>query len=137
MEKDSQGRLTAREGRKFAWTLAGALLVLALIALWRDRATLSQSLFVIAGLFALSGLLIPTRLGPVERAWMRLGKMLSAVTTPIFLGIVYFLIFTPVGLIRRAFGKNSVARDPNAPNYWVVRDSVDVEQARRSMERQF
>ena len=40
-------------------------------------------------------------LGPVERAWMGLAGIISKVTTPIFMSVVYFVVLTPVGLLRR------------------------------------
>jgi hypothetical protein len=37
---------------------------------------------------------------------MKLAHALSKVTTPIFMGIVYFVVLTPIGFIRRSFGGN-------------------------------
>ncbi|HEU4749107.1 MAG TPA: hypothetical protein VFS56_11440, partial [Gemmatimonadaceae bacterium] len=47
-------------------------------------------------------LLIPGRLGPVRRAWMRLGEGIGRITTPVILAIVYYAVVTPVALVRRA-----------------------------------
>ena len=59
-----------------------------------------------AGSCLLGGLLVPGKLGPVYRAWMGLAHVISKVTTPIFMGVVYFLVITPIAVLRRTFGGN-------------------------------
>ncbi len=129
--------MTHREGRRFAFTLAAAFTVIALLAGWRERELLSRGAWLVASLLLAAGILIPTRLGPLERAWMKFGFLLSKITSPVFLGLVYFVVFTPAGLIRRGLGKNAVAHRLVAGSYWKTRAAVDPEIRRRSMERQF
>ena len=93
-------------------------------------ATLSAAL-------ALAGALIPSRLGPLERAWMELAHAISKVTTPIFLAIVYFLVLTPAGLIRRNLGKNPLIRTAQNGSFWIERDRTTADERRRRLERQF
>ena len=52
-------------------------------------------------------------LGPVERAWMGLAHAISKVTTPIVMGVMYLLVLTPVGLLRRRFGGNPLVHAPS------------------------
>jgi hypothetical protein len=89
----------------------------------------------LAGVLILAGLLIPTHLGPVERAWMALAHAISRVTTPVVMAVMYFVVLTPVGLLRRAFGGNSLRHAESASGFWKERPAG----ARRSasMERQF
>ena len=56
------------------------------------------------------GLVAPDSLRPVYRVWMRFGLMLSRVTTPLIMGLVFYLVVTPFGLVRRVFGKDPMAR---------------------------
>ncbi len=56
------------------------------------------------------GLVAPTSLRPVYRAWMRFGLLLSKITTPIIMGLVFYLVITPFGLVRRLFAKDAMAR---------------------------
>ena len=128
---------TSSRGRRFALTLGFAFAVLSLIAFWRDRRTTSQAFGVLAAMMFLGGLLIPEKLGPVERVWMSLAHAISRVTTPIFMGIVYFVILTPVGIVRRIAGANSLVHQAANGSYWIRRPESDVEKARRQMERQF
>jgi len=137
MEKTDSAGLTAAEGRKFAFTLAAAFAVFGGIAQWRGRERAAIVFAVLAGLFLLAGLIAPSRLGPVERAWMGLAKAISRVTTPLFMGIVYFVVLTPTGWLRRALTKRTLSPSRSAKTFWVDRKPMDPEAARRRMERQF
>src|SRR6266567_1724756 len=137
MEKADSARLTASEGRRFAWTLAGAFAVLSGIAWWRGREHAASVFAAIAAIFLLAGLIAPTRLGPVERAWMAVAHAISRVTTPLFMGIVYFVVLTPIGLVRRAATKHTLSPSRSAKTFWIDRKKIDSDAARSRMERQF
>lgn len=62
----------------------------------------------VAAVFVLGALLVPRWLAPVHGLWLRIGHALGWLNTRLILGLVFFLIFVPVGLARRAF------RDPLA-----------------------
>ena len=66
--------------------------------------------WVIAGVLAAMGLVIPMALRPIYKVWMRFGLLMSKVMTPLVLSIVFYIVITPVGLIRRALRKDSLAR---------------------------
>jgi hypothetical protein len=137
MEKTDSSGLTAAEGRRFAFTLAAAFAVLGGIAQWRGRERVAIVFAVLAGLFLIAGLVAPSRLGPVERAWMGLAKAISRVTTPLFMGIIYFIVLTPTGLLRRALAKKTLSPARSSKTFWVDRKPAEPEAARRRMERQF
>ncbi|MCZ6802464.1 MAG: SxtJ family membrane protein [Proteobacteria bacterium] len=52
------------------------------------------------------GLIAPGSLDPLYRYWMRFGLLLNRITTPLILGIIFYFIFSPFGLIMRLFGQN-------------------------------
>lgn len=66
--------------------------------------------WVLLGLLAAWGVIAPLTLRPVYRAWMTFGLLMSRVTTPLVLGLVFYLVFTPVALARRLAGKDSMTR---------------------------
>lgn len=113
-------RLTPAEGRKFAFTVGGAFLALAAFTWWRDKTTLSTVLGSLGGVLAVLGLVIPGQLGPLFKAWMGLAHAISKVTTPIFMGVVYFLVLAPIALLMRGLGKNPLAA-PAGGTYWRTR----------------
>jgi Saxitoxin biosynthesis operon protein SxtJ len=92
-------------------------------------------LLVLGGVLVAGGLLVPGSLGPVYRSWMRLALMISKVTTPIIMGIVYLLVLTPTGLLLRLFGHRPLTRDRSARSYWIPRSAPNG--GRSDLRRQF
>lgn len=135
MARPVPARLSAAAGRRFAFTVGAAMLVLGGIAAWRGRHPAAAWILGAAGtLLIVAGLVAPTRLGPVERAWYALAAGISKITTPIIMGALYFLILTPAGVIARVFGHNPLRRSRAGSSAWVRRP----EGARRGdLERQF
>ncbi len=134
METGIPARLTPAEGRRFAFVVGAAFLVLGTVSRWRGHQVVPSVLWTVGGALVLSGVLIPGLLGPVYRGWMRFALALSRVTTPIFMGLIYFVLFTPVGVVRRLMGKNALVR-PKGDTFWVDRSPG---QGRRSdLQRQF
>ena len=127
-------RLTAAQGRRFGLTVGIAFLVFAGIAWWRGHPTTTTVLATLGGSLSLAGLVIPTYLGPVERGWMKLAHVISKVTTPIVMGLMYLLVLTPVGLLRRAFGGNPMVHPPEGSGYWKPRPAG---QRAGNLQRQF
>ena len=125
-------RLTASEGRRFGLTVGGAFLALGLIAWWRGRTNLAAVLAVGGSLLVLAALIVPTRLGPIERAWMAFAHRLSRFTTPIVMAIMYFGIITPLGILRRLFAHNPIVQRETTTGFWKTRD-----RRRSRLERQF
>lgn len=128
-------RLTAAEGRKFGLTVGLAFAAIGGVLQWRDKPTAAMVLLALGGALVLAGLLVPTSLGPVERAWMGLAHRISKVTTPIVMGVLYFLVMTPAGVLRRRMGSPFTA--PRAPgaSRWEPHPIPAPTAAR--MERQF
>ena len=79
----------------------------------------------------------PKLLKPLNRLWFLVGMALHHVVTPLVMGLLFFVTVTPIGLIRRAMGKDSLGlrRDDAAASYWVVRQPTGP--APGSMRRQF
>jgi hypothetical protein len=128
-------RLTREEGRKFGLTVGAAFLALSGLLWWRGRHSAALVCLALGSVLVLAGLVVPVRLGPAYRAWMGFALLLSRVTTPVFLGIVYFLILTPTGGIMRLLGKNSIRRPLSDGSFWVQRPGG--EGRRGTMEHQF
>jgi Saxitoxin biosynthesis operon protein SxtJ len=114
-------RLTPAEGRKFGLLVGGAFLVLGIILWWRGHPTgASVTLVLGTGLMA-AGLVIPTRLGSVYRGWMALALVISKVTTPLFMGLMFFVVLTPAGCLARLVGHRPLSRQRGGTTYWQNR----------------
>jgi hypothetical protein len=124
---------TPAEGRKFGVTVGLAFLALATFLWWKESAGIAWKIFGSLGtILMLAGLLLPAQLGPVYRGWMKFALLLSKVTTPIIMGIIYFGLFLVTGIIRRRIGSNQMVRTEQGGSFWVVRDHT-----RANLERQF
>lgn len=129
--------MTRDEGRRFGAEMAVGFAVIAALVWWRGHERAAAILGAVAAVAALAALVVPGRLGPVRSGWMALGHAIGRVMSPLFFGIIYFVILTPIGLARRTFGRSPLARDPAATSYWMQRAVRSPEQARRAMERYF
>ncbi len=86
-----------------------------------------------AGYGLVSALVWPPLILPLF--WLLHG--IGWVNTRILLGIIFYLLFTPLGLLMRLFGKDMLNRklDPNASTYWI--DKPQVPMRPEDYERQF
>lgn len=135
MERRVRAGLSAHEGRRFGLTVGTAFLVLAAVTWWRGHMTVTWAFVGLGGLLIAGGLIVPGLMGPVHRAWMGMAHAISKVTTPIFMGIVYFLVLMPVGLVMRGLGRDPLSHPEDDGGYWATRDGGTPEA--RTMERQF
>ncbi len=127
--------------RRFGFTLGPALVGMGALLWWRASHRLAHSLslaIVLAG----AGLLVcaivaPRVLRPIERGWMALGHIMGRLTTPVIFSVLWWVVFVPIGIVRRTLSRSPLARRADAPTYWVPRVPVAPELARAAMERQF
>ena len=64
---------------------------------------------------------------------MRLGALLGIIVSPIVMGVVYFGIITPIGLIMKLFRKDLInLRKNNSKTYWIEKKDI-----KSSMKNQF
>ena len=134
MEANDTRGLTPSEGRRFAFSVGGAFLALAVLFLWRGRDVLLGAAGLAAVLLFAAGLLVPTRLGPIQRGWGKLALALSRVMNPVVMGVIYYVVITPTGVLRRLLGGNALQRPLAGGSFWVPRQDGG---ARRDMQRQF
>jgi hypothetical protein len=67
--------------------------------------------WIVFGVLGAWGLIAPMTLKPVYHGWMRIGLVLNKVMTPLIMGICFFLVVTPVALLKKIGGKDAMARD--------------------------
>jgi hypothetical protein len=104
--------------------------------IWNHKPTQIFFLSIGAILF-LAGLLFPTILRPLNKAWMTLAILLGWVMTRVILVFLFYLVITPIGLIARIFGKHflDLKIDKSRISYWEKRKNVPAAPA--DYERQF
>lgn len=112
--------MTRADSRKFSWQVGAALVLIGAVGAWQDR-TWGANVIVAGVVLAAVGSAIPQLLVPMWRVWQLLGRVLGKVVSPVVLALLYIGVVTPMGLLRRTFGRSPLTRDPNAASYWVVR----------------
>jgi hypothetical protein len=89
-------------GLFFPWLLERPMALWPLQPLWP---------WVIFGVLGGLGLIVPMALNPIYKIWMRFGLIMSKIMTPLIMGIIFYIVITPVGLFRKIFAKDSLARN--------------------------
>jgi len=81
---------------------------------------------IVSIIFLILGLLNSKILTPFNKLWMRLGTLLGIIVSPIVMGVVYFGIITPIGLIMKLFGKDvlNLKLDKNKKTYWTLKKKI-------------
>ena len=88
---------------------------------------------IISIVFLILGLLNSKILTPFNKAWFKFGIFLGNFISPVVMGVVYFFVVTPTGLIMRLFKKDLINLKKNNKNtYWI-----DKKQTKSSMKNQF
>ena len=88
---------------------------------------------VISLIFLTLGILNSKILTPFNKVWFRFGIFLGNFISPIIMGIVFFLVVTPTGLIMKLFKKDLInLRKNNSSTYWIEKKDI-----KSSMKNQF
>jgi len=109
-----------RAEREFGLIVGGMLLLLASWWIYRGKFhSISQIIFPIGALLLTLGIIFPRALAYPNRAWMALAEVLSFISTRIILAFVYFVVITPIGVVKRLFGWDPLNRRAAAnESYW-------------------
>lgn len=112
--------------------------VFAIIAVYPILQNGSMRIWAIclSGLFFISALFSPRILSLLNHLWQKLGQTLGKITTPLVMGILFYLIMTPFAFcLRKKIRKESVQLgfDATAQSYWIKRSPSDPS----SMKQQF
>ena len=75
---------------------------------------------VISLIFLVLGLLNSKFLNPLNKLWFKFGIFLGKIISPVVLGIIFFLVVTPIGLLMRLLGKDLLnLRYNKNKSYWI------------------
>ena len=110
-------------------------IVFLIIALWpvlKQNEIRIWSL-IISFIFFVLGLINSKLLTPLNKLWFKFGILLGNIISPIVMGIVFFLVVTPTGLVMRIFRKDILKLKKNSNDtYWINKDNTN-----SSMRNQF
>ena len=109
--------------------------VFSLIALWpllKGNEIRLWSL-IISIIFLTLGLLNSKILTPLNKLWFKLGLLLGNFIAPIIMGIIFFFVVTPTGIIMKLLRKDLIKlKKNNDESYWIEKKDI-----KSSMKNQF
>ncbi|HXX74375.1 MAG TPA: SxtJ family membrane protein [Nitrospiraceae bacterium] len=109
--------------RDFGLVVGGILVVIGLWPLMFRGQSLRLWAFGLGVVLMALGAVLPMLLAPVHKVWMWIGHVLGWINTRILLGIVFYGLVTPIGLMFRLIGKDTMRHEiaEASPSYRVVR----------------
>jgi len=80
---------------------------------------------IVSIIFLLLGIINSRFLTPLNLLWFKFGMLLGRIVSPIVMGLVFFLVVTPTGLIMRILNKDLLRlKKKNIKTYWIERSSI-------------
>ena len=105
-----QTNIDNKQLRSFGLTVGGIFAVIGLWPILFHNEDPRWWAILLAGFLIVPALVIPRSLAWVYGRWMALGHILGWINTRIILGLVFYLVVTPTGMIRRLLGKDPMGK---------------------------
>ncbi len=120
-----------KEVRKFGFLFSGLCVAVGAYSLYKNGHAWPW-LAGGAAFFLGTGLFLHPVLRPIYVGWMKFAQILGWVNTRILLGVFFYLILTPAGLVMRLLGKDPMDRrfDRAARSYWILRTQEPIDPKR-------
>jgi hypothetical protein len=127
---------TKKELREFGLIVGAVFGLLATLFLWRGK-SFYLYFYTISIFLVLFGLIAPVVLKPIQKIWMILAIVFSFFVTRIILGILFYLVITPVGIIMKISGKDilNITFNDKSDSYWIKRNNQNLN--KESYEKQY
>ena len=129
----SNTKINISSNRSFGLVFFVLFLIVALWPLKYEEDIRLWSL-VISIIFFILGVINSKLLTPLNKLWFQFGILLGSIVSPIIMGIVYFTVVTPTGVLMRLLGKDLLrtSKIKNTSTYWIKRDKQ-----KNTMKKQF
>ena len=129
----NNSKIKVNSNRSFGIVFFFVFLIISLWPLINENPLRVWSIYV-AIIFLILGLINSNLLKPLNTLWFKFGKLLGSIVAPIIMGIVFFVVITPTGLIMKIIGKDLLNNKYNNKNksYWINRDKT-----KSTMKQQF
>jgi len=112
-----------KELRKFGLLVGGIFSIIGLWPMLLRAEPLRLWALLIGSLLIVLAAVMPAWLAPINRAWMAVGHVLGWINTRILLGVIFYGLITPIGIIFRLMGKDTMRQRfaDSSPTYRVNR----------------
>ena len=101
----SNEKIEIGTNRNFGIVFFVVFLLISLYPLINDYNIRIWSL-VVSLIFLILGILNSSLLTPLNKVWFKFGLLLGRIISPIVMGIIFFLVVTPIGLLMRFLQKD-------------------------------
>ncbi len=116
------GLPTLPSEKKFGLFMSTIFAGLSTYTYYQNFANLAVVLGLISSLLFAFTLVAPNRLSRLNRLWFQFGLLLGKVVSPLVLGVMFFLLITPVALVTRLLGRDELLlKKRSVISYWVDR----------------
>ena len=90
----------------------------------------------IGGALVVLGTVVPIVLMPLQKVWMAFAVVMGFIMSRVILFLLYYLVFTVIGLLTRILGKDLLNRklDRSATSYWNIREKEETDKKRYEMQ---
>ena len=118
-----QPKIKLPTNRNFGMVFSIVFLIIALWPLLKQNDLRLWSLFI-SGIFFVLGLFNSKLLSPLNKTWFKFGIFLGGFIAPIVMGMIFFLVVTPTGLIMKLLRKDLLNLKKNKKKtYWLDKDN--------------
>ena len=115
--------------QKFGLFFAFIFIILSSFFFFGNKGITSFFFLILSVSFLIVSLIKPELLFPLNKLWMRFGFLLGMVINPIVLGILFFVLFTPISIIMKIFGRDELQLGLKKKSYWkrINKKSLSIE----------
>jgi hypothetical protein len=112
--------------KKFGYFFSAIFLIITIYCQLSENHTIGYIFAALTVLFFMTTLINAKLLLPLNKIWMRFGLLLGSIINPIVLGIIFFVLFTPYGIVMRIFGRDELRLKKiiNKKSHWVLRSET-------------
>ena len=128
MNKKIKNKINLPSNLKFGYFFTFIFLIGSIYFYFKEIIFLFCSLGIISVIFLVITSLKADILEPLNKLWMNFGLILGSIVNPLIMGLIFFFIFTPIGILMRLFGRDELLiRFKNKSSYWIKRNN-DIQQ---------
>ncbi len=128
----NSNKIKLGSNRSFGIVFFIVFLIIAIYPLLNDNSIRLWSL-IIGIIFLILGIINSKVLTPLNILWMKFGLLLGKIVSPIIMGFVFFGVVTPISILMKLFGKDSLNLKRNKKQtYWLKKEEI-----KSSMKNQF
>ena len=108
--------------RKFGFFFTFVFVVVAAYFFYSTKVMWAYAFTLVSLIFLVITLVKSHALLPLNKLWMRFGLLLGMIVSPIVLGIIFFVLFTPIAILMRLSGRDEMRlKFSQKASHWITR----------------